>query len=227
MFRAARRRSWSGRRRGLSRLPVTFDALAGGRLDLDRARDVVAATADQSLVNARTVERALVPPTSRSGPGGCPRSPRAWRSALARAVIAVDPAAAQRRRDDAVHGRQVRTWAAENGMGEFWGRAAVDDVAVIEDAVQSLAAADDAPGPDGRPRTTDQRCSDAFVAVLRSALDGEPLPRTHHDRSPHGSASHVGIVVCLGTALGTIDEPGKLDGLGTRSPVTGHRQRRP
>lgn len=200
---------------GLTRLPLTFDALAAGRLDLDRARDVVTATADLSLANARTVERTLVPTDDHVRPWCLSRSPRAWRAALARAVIAVDPAAAQRRHDTAVTGRQVRTWAAENGMGEFWGRAAVEDVAVIEEAVQALAAADDAPGPDGRPRTTDQRRADAFVAVFRAVLDGRDLPRPST-----AAAVSTSIVVTLGTALGTSDDPGELDGLGARTPVT-------
>ncbi len=201
---------------GLTRLPLTFDALAGGRLDLDRARDVIGATADLSRPDAATVERTLVPTDDHARPWHLSRSPRAWRSALARAAIAVDPAAAQRRRDTAAAGRQVRTWATENGMGEFWGRAAVEDVALIEEAVQALAAADDAPAKDGSRRTMEQRRADAFVAVFRAALDGKALPRPRGG----GQGPHVAIVVPLGTALGTSDEPGELDGLGTRTPLT-------
>lgn len=200
---------------GLSRLPLTLDALAAGRLDLDRARDVVAATCGLSLANARTVERTLVPTDDAVRPWHLSRSPRSWRSALCRAAIAVDPDAARRRRDDAVKGRQVRTWASEDGMGEFWGRAAVEDVAVVEQAVQALADADDAVGPDGAPRTMDQRRSDAFVQVFRAVLEGRDLPRA---RSAAGMGT--GIVVSLGTLLGTSDEPGELDGLGMRTPVT-------
>lgn len=142
---------------GLSRLPLTFDALTAGRLDLDRARDVVVATEDLSLTNAQTVERTLVPTDDAVRPWNLSRSPRSWRAALARAAIAVDPESAKRRRDNAVVDRQVRTWASENGTGEVWARTAVEDAAVVEEAVQALAAADDAPGPDGRPRTMEQR----------------------------------------------------------------------
>lgn len=215
--RAAR---WIDLADGLARLPLTFDALAAGRLDLDRARDVVTATADLSRADAATVEKTLVPTDDQVRPWNLSRSPRAWRSALARAAIAVDPAAAQRRRDHAVAGRQVRTWTADNGMGEYWGRAAVEDVAMIEAAVQALADADDAPGPDGKPRTIDQRRSDAFVNVFRAALEGRPLPRPAGSGGPGAGAPSTGIVVSLGTALGTSDEPGELDGLGTRTPVT-------
>jgi hypothetical protein len=81
------------------RLPATGAALATGRIDWDRARLITAATAVLSDTAARAVETAVLPDASW-------QTTADLRKRLRRAVLAADPDAAERRRENAQ--RQAR-----------------------------------------------------------------------------------------------------------------------
>jgi hypothetical protein len=96
------------------RLPATGDALWAGRIDLYRARLIAEATSVLSEQAAREVEAAVLP-------GAGQQTPAQLRSRLRRAVIAADPAAAERRRQDAERRAGVNLYADEDGTATLAG----------------------------------------------------------------------------------------------------------
>ena len=90
------------------RLPATGDALAAGRIDLYRARRIADATSVLCEQKAREVEAKILP-------GAGQQTPAQLRKRLRRAVIAADPAAAERRRADAERRAAVNLYADEDG----------------------------------------------------------------------------------------------------------------
>ncbi len=97
------------------RLPATARALRAGALDYPRARLIAEATRD-------LVRRAG---PARSRPGSCSaaahQTPGRLRAALARAVIAADPGAATRRREEAQKDPRVRRWQEDAGTAALAG----------------------------------------------------------------------------------------------------------
>jgi Domain of unknown function (DUF222) len=96
------------------RLPATGDALRAGRIDLYRARLIAEATSVLSEQAAREVEATVLP-------GAGQQTPAQLRIRLRRAVIAADPAAAERRRQDAERRAGVKLYADEDGTATLAG----------------------------------------------------------------------------------------------------------
>ncbi len=96
------------------RLPATGQALTTGRIDLYRARRIAEATSVLSEADARKVEAAVLP-------GAWQWTPAQLRERLRRAVIAVDPAAAERRRADAERRAGVSLYPDEDGTATLSG----------------------------------------------------------------------------------------------------------
>jgi hypothetical protein len=96
------------------RLPATGHALATGRIDLYRARRIAEATSVLSEADARKVEAAILPDAWQW-------TPAQLRERLRRAVIAVDPAAAERRRADAERRAGVSLYPDEDGTATLSG----------------------------------------------------------------------------------------------------------
>ena len=97
------------------RLPATLAALAGGRIDLARAKliDQYTTVLDDDL--AQMVEARLLPKAERQTTGQL-------RAALLRAVLAVDPAAAERRRKEAERNARVELAGEPEGTASLLGR---------------------------------------------------------------------------------------------------------
>ena len=96
------------------RLPETARALREGRIDYLKARLIAEALRALSDEDARTVEGRILPAAGQQTTGQL-------RVALARAVLAVDPAAAERRREQAQKDPRVRRWREDAGTAALAG----------------------------------------------------------------------------------------------------------
>jgi hypothetical protein len=96
------------------RLPATGAALAAGRIDLERARLIAAATAVLGDDAARAVEAAVLPEA------GWKATPE-LRKQLHRAVIAADPEGAERRRQGAERQARVCLYGDDDGTATLTG----------------------------------------------------------------------------------------------------------
>jgi len=96
------------------RLPGTGHALHAGLIDYPRARLISELTQVLSDADARTVEVRILPQAGQQTPGQL-------RVAVARSVLAVDPEAAARRREEAQKDPRVRRWQEDAGTAALAG----------------------------------------------------------------------------------------------------------
>jgi hypothetical protein len=96
------------------RLQATGEALSAGRIDLYRARLIAEATSVLAEATAREVEAKVLP-------GAGQETPAQLRERLRRAVIAADPAAAERRRADAERQAGVNLYPDADGTATLAG----------------------------------------------------------------------------------------------------------
>ena len=96
------------------RLPGTGQALAAGAIDLSRARVIAEATAVLGEDAARAVEAQVLPQAGR-------QTTAQLRVRLRRAVIAADPGAAERRRQDGERQARVSLYAGQDGTATLAG----------------------------------------------------------------------------------------------------------
>ena len=99
----------------VTRLPKTLAALEAGEIDIIRARIIAEATRVLSTGHAAAVEDLIFPRAGRQTSGQL-------RAALARAVLAADPDAARRRREQAQRDARVLRWREEAGTAALCGR---------------------------------------------------------------------------------------------------------
>jgi hypothetical protein len=96
------------------RLPLTAAALHGGVIDFQRARVIAEATRVLADDQAREVEARIFPQAGQQTSGQL-------RAAVARAVLAVDPEAAARRREEAQKDPRVCRWQEDAGTAALAG----------------------------------------------------------------------------------------------------------
>jgi Domain of unknown function (DUF222) len=96
------------------RLPSTARALHDGLIDYPRARLIADLTRVLSDDDARVVEARILPTAGQQTTGQL-------RAAVARAVLAVDPEAATRRREQAQRDPRVRRWQEDAGTAALAG----------------------------------------------------------------------------------------------------------
>ncbi len=188
----------------LGRLPATSAALAEGALDVPRARAVVDAVTVLDAPLAAAVERQVLPRAGAQTVGQL-------RSALSRAVLAADPAAAEVRHERALASRQVTLRPARDGMAELWALLPADAAVAVYQHVDALARRSSA----GDARSRDARRADALVAVVLGSAD--PAPADGGDppaRGPVLAGATVHVTMPAATALGLGSAPGELAGHG-------------
>jgi hypothetical protein len=190
----------------LDRLPGTRLALEAGRLDLTKTRALVEAT------NVLDDDAACLAVEARVLPKAAAKTVGELKAALGRAVIAVDPAAAQTGHQQAVVERRVELWPLPDGMAALYAALPAADALACHAWLTALAKKAKAPGD---ARTLDQRRADVLADLGWSGLDqgqqsGE-LPRQH------GRPVQVQVAVAASTLLGLDDQPGELTGYG---PIT-------
>jgi hypothetical protein len=159
------------------RLPATGAALATGRIDLRRARLIIAATAVLSQDTARAVEAAVLP-------GAGSKTAAQLRKQLRHAVIAADPGAAERRRQNAERYAQVSLYGDDNGTATLTGTGlpAVEAAAAMA-RITAIARAMKAAGQDG---TLDLHRSRALIGLLLGTLPYIPPPGSTPEPPPPG-----------------------------------------
>jgi hypothetical protein len=214
--------------RGLTALPSTRAALASGRIGLGVAHRIVdgLSTSALSPEQVRAAEEQVL--ADAEG-----RTPAQVAARIARTVLALDPAATDRRHTEAVANRKVVCCPQPDGMAGIWALLRADDAAVVMSCLRSQATSAHAPGDD---RTLDQRLADSLVDLHTGHLRN-PVPAarvctcTGQDRSAEKDRSRsratndaaepfrpigpaVKVVVAATTLLGLDEQPGEL----ARSP---------
>jgi hypothetical protein len=193
----------------LRRLPDTFAMFARGELDLTKTRTVVHGVAVLDLAGAHAVEARVLPRAADStGPQ--------LSSAVRRAVLRVDPDAAQRRQQTTVRDRSVSFHPLDDGAAALWAVGPAQEVQALFTAITALAdrATGSHPSDD---RTLDQRRFDVLTDAAYLHLERDDLPRRH------GRRPHLQVTVAATTLLGLDDNPAELAGYG---PITAEVARR-
>ncbi len=98
-----------------TKLRMTAAALEAGVIDLDRARIIAAATHVLTNEHAALVEDLILPKAGQQTNGQL-------RAALARAILAADPDAVRRRREEAQRDARVMRWREDTGTAALCGR---------------------------------------------------------------------------------------------------------
>ncbi len=161
-----------------TRLPGTLAALEAGRITLAKARIINTAT-NLSDDHTAAVERQVLPKARQQTPGQL-------RAATSRAVLLADPAAAQRRAEQARRQRGVRMLPEPDGM------ATLSAYLPAADAVGVFAVLDEYArhaGYLGDERSMDARRGDALVDLVLNPTDGcttwtTPSGHNYHSQPP-------------------------------------------
>jgi hypothetical protein len=191
----------------LTRLPATRSALSAGRIDLTKARAIAEVAAALGGAGARELERRVLARAD-------DKTSAQLRASARRAAMAIDPEAAQRRRQTAVAERGTEFFPLPDGMASWSYTDAVENVAAFHRFVTAKARA--AAGP-GDTRTLNQLRADVLADIGRDGLSFEHLP-TEQGRHPQ-----IHVVVSAATLLGLDDQPAELAGIG---PITAEVARR-
>ena len=147
------------------RLPGTAAALHAGRIDVPRARVIMDGTGGLEGPLVAAVEARVLPRAPEQTTGQL-------RASLARAVLAVDPAAAEVRHERAVAERQVTVRPLPDGMAGLWALLPADGATALYARLDHLAR--QAPPSDARPM--DARRADALLTLTLGA--GSVSPRS-------------------------------------------------
>ena len=189
------------------KLPGTACALLEGVIDEYKALIIAEATRTLDARGAAAVEFRVLP-------GAETKTPGQLRAALARAIIAVDPDAARRRREQAEQDARVELWREDAGTAALCGRDLPPAEALAADQritayARELRAA-------GLTGTMDRLRARAFLDL---ALGVDSRPRGENDR-PAGSstAAKVNVTVPLATLEERAERPGETTGLGAVDP---------
>ena len=207
-LRAAAARELTGR------LPASVDAMRRGELRWSHARVLADATAVLPAELATEVERRVLP----AAPG---TSVAAFTRLVTRAVIDVDPPAAEAAHEYAYSTRRVRVDAEPDGMASVWALLPADGAAVVARGLRDLAR----PVRETDDRTLDQREADALVQVFADLASAPPSDRSGRRGSTRGRAA-VAVTVSAETLLGLDDAPADLGAGRLSGPITASQARR-
>jgi hypothetical protein len=198
------------------RLPDTVRALRAGVIDHLKARLIAESTRILSEADARAVEARILPLAGRQTLGRL-------RSAVSRAVLAVDPEAATRRREEAQKDPRVRRWQEDAGTAALAGFG-LPPADVLE-ADQRITARALALRDAGLPGSLEELRARAYLDTLLGQ-DSIPSDTTtpisaSAEQPPAGQrrlAARLNLTISLTTLLGLADEPGHLAGFGPLDP---------
>jgi hypothetical protein len=142
-----------------SRLPATLAVLESGAISVRHARLLAEAVIALSDEAAAAVQARVLP-----------RAPQqtvaAFRAAVHRAVLSVDPRTGQHKHEAALAQRRVCMSPQSDGMAELWALLPADGAAALMTTLTALAAT----APPGDPRTADQRRADALIDLATTRL---------------------------------------------------------
>ena len=195
----------------VTELPRTLAAVSDGSISAAHANVLAEAVwrlpADPALPVA--LEEAVLPAVLAAG---CITVPQLQRR-VRRAVLALDPAGAERRHQRAVAERQVEYRPGEDGMAALTAFLPAEEAQVVY--TRLTAAARLFPAEDCR--TLDQQRADLFVDAVLSGLPLDALPQLQ------GRRPAIQVTVSADTLLGLDDQPAHLTGYG---PITAQTARR-
>ena len=174
------------------RLPATLTALGAGRIDLNRAKLIDQYTSTLDVDLARTVERRVLARAEHQTSGQL-------RASLQRAVLAADPAAAERRRKEAEKRAWVALFGDDDGTASLSGRCLpAAQAAAAWARISAMAKALSAAGAGGG---MDLLRAQVYVGLLLGTLplipaaDGQPDdPPGDHDQGGGGGGDPGGGV---------------------------------
>jgi Domain of unknown function (DUF222) len=197
---------WVGLAVSLSgRLPGTFSALRAGLIDLSRAKLIDQYTTPLDDHRAKAVERKVLP-----------RAPRQTTTQLAaslrRAVMSIDPAAAERRRKEAERHARVELSGDDAGTAALYGRLLpAAQASAAWTRISAMANTLQRHGADGG---IDLLRAQVFIGLLLGTLPQPPnIPGPGDPGPPSSSADGSGD---SGTAGAPGDNTGPADGGGPR-----------
>jgi hypothetical protein len=194
----------------MGRLPATFRAHYDGVIDYPKVRLIAEATRILSDEDARQVEAQILRKAGSQTAGQL-------RAAVARAVIAVDPDAAIRRREEAQKDPRVRRWQEDAGTAALagYGLPPADVLAADQQLTTRALALRDA----GLPGTVEELRARAYLDALLDRDSTPPAPASAPGRHPRPSPGMlINLTVPLTTQLGLADDAGVVAGFG---PVDG------
>lgn len=211
---------------GLARLRVTWAALAAGVIDWPRAVIIADDLAALDDADALTVERSVL-----LRAGGLTTGQ--LRAALRRAVLAVDPAAAGRRRRAARKDAGVQVWDEPSGNSAMAGRELPQaDVIAADQRITALARWLSRRGAEG---TLQQLRAAVFIALLAGRPVSALVPpgaagsgdgsRAESERPADGLGwpvvtGTVNLTMPLSAWLGISQAPGEVAGIGPADAET-------
>ncbi|HEX3811828.1 MAG TPA: DUF222 domain-containing protein, partial [Mycobacteriales bacterium] len=146
-------------------LPATFAAWKAGDLDLRRVRVI----ADRTMV--LTPEQATVV-ESRILPKAAGKTTAQLQRLVDKAVIAVDPAAANARHEQARHDRHVALRPSQDGMSTLRAELSAEDAATLYATLSLIART----YPATDPRTMNQRRSDSLLDLVTGHTTPPTIP---------------------------------------------------
>lgn len=196
---AAARRRLRFARTLTERLPRTLAALQQGLIEEYKATLIADAVAPLSDEHVLAVETQVL---DRAGQ----LTPTQLRNALAKAVLAVDPDGAERRRQERKRERRVESRPTEPGMAMLAVHDSAERVAMMHGVITARARELKAAG--GETRTLHQLEADIAHDLILGVAGG-------------GRAIEVHLTLPATTALGADDQPGEVDG----SPITAQTAR--
>jgi uncharacterized protein DUF222 len=175
----------------VSRLPRTLAMLKQGWIEEFKAQLIAEAVEplsdDHALaVEARVLDRAPA------------QTPTQLRTALAKAVLVVDPLGAEQRRRERVRGRRVEARPTEDGMAMLTVHHTAERIAQAHSVI--IARARELKALGGEQRTLAQLEADVAANLLLGKDCG-------------GRVVEVHLTVPASTLLGQDDQPGEVDGL--------------
>lgn len=189
----------------LARLPGTRTSLLTGAICVARARAVADAVTGLTDEDARKVEERVL---ARAPQQNAPQ----LRRSLARAVIAIDPAAAERKRRRARKERRVVLTPATDGMAWL---SAYLPAAVAQGCLRQVTLAARLHDGGADRRSADNRRADALANLLLGpSLDTRGVAAGHETPA----CANVSVTVPASTVLGMTDTPGHLAGYGPIDP---------
>jgi hypothetical protein len=201
-----------------TRLPVTARAQHQGSIDPPRAQLIAEMTRILSDADAARVEVLIFPKATEQTTGEL-------RATLARAIVAVDPEAAARRREEALKDPRVRRWREDTGTAALAGFGLPPAEVLAAD--QRLTARAHTLRDAGLPGTLEELRARAYLDALLdrdftpappdSPASAAAIPPPDPGTAPP-LAARVTLTVPLDTGLGRGDAPGVVGGFG---PVDG------
>ena len=197
------------------RLPATARAHHEGIIDYPKARLIADLTRVLSDEHARQVEDKILPAAGQQTTGQL-------RAAVGRAVLAVDPEAAIRRREEAQRDPRVRRWQEDAGTAALagYGLPPADVLQADQRITDGALRLRDT----GLPGTLEELRARAYLDILLGQDSAPPAGQSRPEGAPISPAprrlaARVNLTVPLLTHSGLAAEPAMVAGFGPVDPA--------